>query len=74
MRMIIAFALSLALALAFTVSLGGEVEAKGKNKMCKAANMVTGAKASWKCKAAEKCCYDQITAKGTCVPASGMCL
>ena len=76
MRFIAAVSLSAALALALTFSISTDAEAakKGKNKMCSAANMITGKKASWKCGAAEKCCYDTIAAKGTCVPASGICL
>lgn len=76
MRFIAALGLSAALALAFTMSVSTDVEAakKGKSKSCSAANIITGKKASWKCGAAEKCCYDTISDKGTCVPASGICL
>ena len=76
MRFIAALGMSAALALAFTFSVSTDAEAakKGKAKMCSASNMITGKKASWKCGAAEKCCYDTIAAKGTCVPASGICL
>jgi hypothetical protein len=29
---------------------------------------------SWKCKASEKCCFDWITSKGTCVAGTAVCL
>jgi hypothetical protein len=63
-----------AFALAITASMGFEAEAaKGRSKQCVAAGM-SAAKTKWKCKAAEKCCFDWIANKGTCVPASGVCL
>lgn len=77
MRFIAVLGLSAALALSLTLSFSGGAEAakKGKsNKMCTASNVITGKKASWKCSAAQKCCYDTISAKGTCVPAGGICL
>lgn len=77
MRWMAALGLSAALALGMTMAVSGEAEAKKrapKAKMCKATNVITGQKASWKCGGTEKCCYDAITSKGTCVPASGICL
>ncbi len=76
MRFIAALGLSAALALSFTFSVSTDAEAakKAKSKSCTTTNVISGKKASWKCGAAEKCCYDTISAKGTCVPASGICL
>ena len=78
MRIIAAFGLSAALALAFTFSVSSGAEAAKKStpkaKMCTSSNMITGKKVSWKCGGAQKCCYDAISDKGTCVAASAICL
>lgn len=63
-----------AFALALSVPAGFEAEAKGKkNKLCMA-TALDGKKMSFKCKAAEKCCYDWLANKGNCVPAGQVCL
>jgi hypothetical protein len=76
MRIIAALGLSAALALtaSFAISTDAEAAKKAKSKACSTTNMMTGKKASWKCGGAEKCCYDTVSSKGTCVPASGICL
>ena len=64
-----------ALSMALAVPAGFEAEAKGKkkNKLCMATAM-DGKQTKWKCKAAEKCCYDWLMNKGTCAPAGQVCL
>ncbi len=65
--------LGCALALAMAVPAGFQAEAKGKNKLC-AATALDGKQTKWKCKGAEKCCYELLTNKGKCVPAGQLCL
>lgn len=64
-----------AFALALSVPAGFEAEAKGKkkNKLC-TATALSGKKMSFKCKAAEKCCFDWVANKGNCLPANQICL
>jgi hypothetical protein len=69
-------AIGLAVAMAFSMSAGfdtAEAAKKPKNKLCMATSLA-GAKASWKCSAAEKCCYDYLLSKGNCISASQPCL
>ncbi|HXF53797.1 MAG TPA: hypothetical protein VNK52_06695 [Hyphomicrobiaceae bacterium] len=75
MRWLVAVLLGAILMAAMPVG-GGDADAAAKKEKSKACT-VTGLdnkKVSWKCKASEKCCYDWITSKGTCVAASAICL
>ena len=76
MRWLSALGLCAALALAFTFSGTSEANAKrsAKNKQCMATNAATKKKVSWRCSGSERCCYDSVMNKGSCVPANGMCL
>lgn len=66
-------AISVMFALAAIAPMSMQAEAKGKNKLCQATSL-DNKKVSFKCKAAEKCCYDAIANKGTCVAAGQVCL
>jgi hypothetical protein len=63
-RWVVIFGCAFVLALASP--LGFEAEAKkGRGKSCVATGM-DGKKTKWQCKAADKCCFDWVTSKGTC--------
>jgi hypothetical protein len=74
-----------ALALAVAAPLGNQAEADGmvtrrpvfKHKRCIAPTMWlwrTGTgQTTWVCAAAEKCCYDRLLRKGTCIAANARC-
>jgi hypothetical protein len=74
--MIRLFAL-LALALAFAFApIGTDADAakrKPMNKMCMAKGL-DGKAQTFKCSAAEKCCFDYGANKGNCIAASAVCL
>lgn len=69
----IAIAVMFGLAAIVPMSVPADAAKKGKNKLCMATSL-DNKKVSFKCKAAEKCCYDSIMNKGTCVAASDVCL
>ena len=46
---------------------------KARGAMCVSPAM-GGKQTKWKCKAGQKCCYDWLVGKGTCVGASDICL
>jgi len=56
-------------ALGMAVPMGSAVEAK----TCVAKSM-DGKQTKWKCSAKQKCCYDWLTNKGSCVAASSICI
>lgn len=62
-------------ALALSAPMGGEATAakRASGKACTSTGM-DGKATKWRCKAAEKCCFDWLSSKGTCVPASGVCM
>lgn len=60
------------LALALVAPMGGQAEAK-RGKSCSTTAM-DGKKTKWRCKASEKCCFDWFANKGTCQPASSVCM
>lgn len=73
-----------ALALALAAPLGNQAEADGmvtrpvyKHKRCIAPASwwwrTGGAQTTWVCSASEKCCYDRLLRKGTCLAASARC-
>ena len=66
-------AFAIMFAIAAIAPMGMQAEAKAKNKLCQATSL-DNKKVSFKCKAAEKCCFDAVTAKGTCVAANAVCL
>lgn len=69
----IMFALLFAAAAILPMTVQSEAKKAPKNKMC-VATALNNTKVSFKCKAAEKCCFDSFTSKGTCVAASASCL
>jgi hypothetical protein len=60
-------ALTLAL-MAFEAS----VEAKSGSMLCKA-TAIDGKRTKWKCSIGQKCCYEFLTNKGSCVASSTTC-
>ena len=66
-------AIAIMFAIAAIAPMSITAEAKGKNKLCMATSL-DNKKVSFKCKAAEKCCYDAIMNKGTCAPAGQVCM
>lgn len=72
---VLGFALAVTLSLAFVSPTSFEVEAAkaAKNKQC-AATQLDGKQSKFKCKTDEKCCFDYIANKGSCVAASAICL
>lgn len=68
-----AAALTMSAALVAPHSFEAEAAKKPKNKQCMATNSA-GKKVSFKCGGEEKCCWNVITQKGTCLPANGICL
>lgn len=62
-----------ALAFVSSATFATNAEAKPKNMLCKATGL-DGKQSKWKCSASQKCCYDWLSGKGTCVSASGICL
>jgi hypothetical protein len=71
------------LALALAVPLANQAEADGistrpvyKHKRCIAPASWwsrSGARTTWVCKASEKCCYDRLLRRGTCIAANARC-
>lgn len=59
------FAVAATFALALTLPLGSQAEAGHRHKLCKAKPHFHSP-ISWKCKAAEKCCYDWLLRRGSC--------
>lgn len=74
MRFLIA--LTFGAALAISAPIASDAFAKGKkpaNKMCKATGW-DGKVSKFKCKATEKCCFDYLINKGSCLPKDAICL
>jgi hypothetical protein len=78
-RWISAFACAITLSL--TLPLGNAAEADGvarpvaRHMRCTAPAMfLMRTPATWVCKVRQKCCYDRLLRKGTCVEASDRCL
>jgi hypothetical protein len=77
-RSIAAFVCVLALAVA--APMGSEAEADGvtrkasyRHLRCTAPAMLWRASTTWVCNAGQKCCYDRLLRKGTCIEASARC-
>ena len=64
---------TLALTLVASVTFDGGAEAKSGKFACKATAM-DGTKSKWKCGAGQKCCFDFLLGKGSCVASSATCL
>jgi len=64
-RWIAAVACTLAFALA--APLGSEAEAAYGRKRCIAPASMGAVKATWICKASDRCCYDWLLRRGSCV-------
>lgn len=61
-------------ALALTLPLGSQAEAhKYRNKLC-TAKPHFHSPISWKCKAAQKCCYDWVLRRGKCIAGADRCI
>ena len=71
MRLILAIMFGLAAIV--PMSFEASAAKKPKGKACTGMTL-DNKKVSFKCKAAEKCCFDTLAAKGTCVAASAACL
>lgn len=69
---VLGFATVLSLSMVST-SFEAEAKSKPKNKQC-TATQLDGKQSKFKCKADEKCCFDYIANKGSCVAASAICL
>lgn len=71
MRLILAVMFTLAAIAPMSI----EANAAKKASMQKCTGTaLDGSKTSFKCKAAQKCCFDALAKKGTCVAASAACL
>lgn len=70
-RWIVVFGCVFAFALA--APMGFEASAAKKAKSCTATAM-DGKQTKWRCKADQKCCFNWLAGKGTCVAASDICL
>lgn len=77
-------ALGCALTLTLALPLGSEAKADGMYRPVRAyapaftRKLCTppardGARVTWICSASEKCCYDWLLRRGTCVAATGRC-
>jgi hypothetical protein len=64
---------ALALTLVASMAFDGGAEAKSGKFACKATAM-DGKQTKWKCGAGQKCCFDFLMGKGSCVAASASCL
>ena len=64
---------ALALTLVASMAIDGAAEAKSGKFACKATAM-DGKKSKWKCSAGQKCCFDFLMGKGSCVASSATCL
>jgi hypothetical protein len=73
MRWLFAVLLGAALMTALPMVAMNADAAKEKSKACTASGL-DSKKVSWKCKASEKCCFDWVTSKGTCIAGTAMCL
>jgi hypothetical protein len=71
MAMLVGVALATALPIGSTDA--DAASKKEKSKSC-TATALDSKKVSWKCKASEKCCFDAIVSKGSCVASSAICL
>jgi hypothetical protein len=48
-------------------------EAKSHRYACKGTG-IDGKQTKWQCGTGQKCCFDWLTGKGSCVASSGICL
>ena len=71
MRLILA--IMFAVATIAPMSISADAAGKPKNKQC-SGTALDNKKVSFKCKASEKCCFDAMAAKGTCVASTAVCL
>jgi hypothetical protein len=70
--MTLAIAVAVAGLFAFAAP-SADAKKKPMNKQCMATTLA-GAKTTFKCGAAEKCCWQPLLSKGMCVPANSICL
>jgi hypothetical protein len=73
MRIMFAAAFAAAFAFSFTPGAPAVAAKKPLNKMCMATGL-DGKAQSFKCSATEKCCFNYLANKGTCVAATATCL
>ena len=66
-------ALAVLFAIAVVAPTSFEASAAGSKKKCMATTL-DNKKVSFVCKVSQKCCYDAIANKGTCVAANAVCL
>jgi hypothetical protein len=62
-----------ALTLAIAAPLGQQAEAAYTRKRCIAPSMWGAAQTTWVCTAAERCCYDWLLRRGSCIATSARC-
>ena len=72
-RLLALMSCTLALILFASMAFDAGAEAKSGRIMCKATGM-DGKQSKWKCSAGQKCCFDFLTSKGSCVASSAICL
>ncbi|MBV1696589.1 MAG: hypothetical protein KGP27_19180 [Hyphomicrobiales bacterium] len=74
MRYVIAAAMAIAVGFTVTAAVSpAEAQSKGKSKMCMATTNA-GKKVSFRCAANEKCCWQVVTQKASCLPSTAICL
>ena len=62
------------LACALTLAIAApQAEAAYTRKLCIAPSTWGAAQTTWVCTAAEKCCYDWLLRRGSCIAASARC-
>lgn len=72
-RMLAVVSCALVFTFFVSVTFNAAAEAKSGRIMCKA-TAIGGKQSKWKCNAGQKCCYEVLTGKGSCVASSAMCL
>ena len=73
MRLIMSLAAAATITVVFGLASPVDAAKKPMNKQCLATDSA-GKKISFKCGAAEKCCWQPLIQKAACVPATGICL
>jgi hypothetical protein len=73
MRWTITLAAAAAMTATFAFAPTADAKKKPMNKQCMATTLA-GAKTTFKCGAAEKCCWQPLLSKGMCVRANSICL
>ena len=73
MKWIGVFACTFALMLTAPAGFDAHAQKKATSTAC-AATAMDGKQTKWRCKAGQKCCFSWLANKGTCIPASDLCL